>query len=165
MKTIDTIKIISDKYNSKATGGLFLLDEAKKLLQIYFLNGEMISIKTRNITGSEALEELTRMKPIKFQFHDGAETRNLDKIPSTENIISRLIETKNQSNQQRSVPEHFEEQVRDLFVEYVGPIADVIFEEQIETSTSLDNLITVLSTYIEDTKDKESFISKASIIA
>lgn len=164
MKTIDTIKIISDKYNAKATGGLFLLDESKKLLQLYFVNGRIVSIKTRNISGQDALKELAIMKPIKFQFHDGAETRNTDSIPDTSNIIEELINTKAQSNKQKVVSEHFENQVRDLFIEYVGPIADVIFEEQIEKSVSLSNLITTLSIYIEDDKDKQSFVASAQSI-
>ncbi len=165
MKIIDTIKIISDKYNTKATGGLFLLDDKKKLLQLYFVNGTIVSLKTRSMSGKDALLELANMRPIKFQFHDGAETRNHDEIPSTDKIISELTESKTRSNQQRAVPERVENQARDLFIEYVGPIADVIFEEQIERSESLDSLIITLSAYIENDKDKKSFIHEAQSIS
>ncbi|MFT5421799.1 MAG: hypothetical protein ACI9D5_002558 [Candidatus Endobugula sp.] len=165
MKTLDTIKIISEKHKAKATGGLFLLDEHKKLLQIYFAQGDMVSIKTRNLHGKDALKELMGMKPIKFQFHDGAETHNIESIPSTKDIIQQLSATKNENNQQKLLPDHLEDKARDLFVEYVGPIADVIFEEQIERSASLDNLIHTLSSYIEDDKDKRAFIDAAKEIA
>ncbi len=165
MKTIDTAKIISSKQSSKATGGLFLLDSNKKLMQIYFVSGEMVSIKTRNLSGRDALSELLAMKPIKFQFHDGAETKNMDQLPPTAEIVKELSDTKVQADKQKLLPDHIEDQARDLFVEYVGPIADVIFEEQIEHSQSLDNLIHTLSSYIDDDKDKTSFIKAAKAIA
>jgi hypothetical protein len=165
MKTLDTIKIISDKHKAKATGGLFLLDEHKKLLQIYFSRGDMVSIKTRNLHGEDALKELLGMKPIKFQFHEGAETHNIDQIPNTKDIIQQLSVTKSEGNQQKLLPDHLEDQARDLFVEYVGPIADVIFEEQIERSASLDHLIHTLSSYNDDEKDKSAFIDAAKEIA
>jgi hypothetical protein len=165
MKIIDTIQIILEKHNAQATGGLFLLDEQKKLLQIYFANGKMVSIKSRNLSGRDALSELMTMKPIKFQFHDGAETRHLDNIPDTETIIQSLSQAKNKINQQKLLSDNMENQARELFVEYVGPIADVIFEEQIERSISIDNLIQTLSSYIEDDKDKKSFIEAAKSIA
>ncbi len=158
MKTIDTVKIISDKHKAKVTGGLFLLDEQKKLIQIYFVDGDLVSIKTRNISGRDALNELTNMKPIKFQFHDAAETRTLDNLPSTPEIINLITEAHAEISQQKLLPDHVEDKARELFVEYVGPIADVIFEEQVEKSISPETLIQTLSSYIDDNKDKKAFI-------
>jgi len=164
MKTIDTVKIISDKHKAKATGGLFLLDESKKLIQIYFVDGDMVSIKTRNISGRDALNELTGMKPIKFQFHDAAETRTLDNLPNTTEIINLIIEARAEISQQKLLPEHVEDRARELFIEYVGPIADVIFEEQVEKSISPEILIQTLSSYIDDNKDKKAFIDSINKI-
>jgi len=158
MKTINIIDIITKKWKSKTTGALFLLDSNQKLIQIYFVDGEMVSIKSRSISGRDAIEELGEMRAIKFQFHDGAETRNNDKLPSTENIISMLSNTKQVNNQKQLLPDHIEEKARELFMDFVGPIADLIFEEQVEKSSSIDNLIRTLSSYIDNDSDRKEFI-------
>lgn len=158
MKTIDTIKLITEKHTSDATGALFLLDDKQRLVQIYFTQGEISFIKSRSMSGRDAVSELASMKPIKFQFHDGAESRFKSELPSTTNIIDILSEVKSEINQKQLLPDHVEDKARELFVDYVGPIADVIFEEQIEKSHSLDSLISTLSSYIDNDGDKRAFI-------
>lgn len=158
MKTIDIIAMLTQKWKSKSTGALFLLDANQKLVQIYFINGEMVSIKSRNISGKNAISELAKMKAIKFQFHDGAETRNNNDLPSTETIISALADLRQENSQKQLLPDHLEEKARELFMDFVGPIADVIFEEQVEKSLSADNLVRTLSSYIDNDRDRKEFI-------
>jgi len=160
MKTIDTIEIIISKHQLQATGALFLLDASQKLVQIYFVDGEMVSMKSRNISGRDTINTLITMKPVKFQFHDGAETRLHDDLPSTDSIIKMISDARNghSGSQGQLLTQNIENRARELFVGYVGPIADVIFEEQISKSTSLDNLISTLSSYIDNADDKQAFI-------
>lgn len=164
MKTIDTVEIINNKHHSKATGALFLLDANQKLVQIYFVDGEMVSIKSRNISGRDVIKSLVNMKPVKFQFHDGAETRIHDNLPSTSSIINSIANAKNEYAQTQLLTDHIEKRARELFINYVGPIADVIFEEQIEKSASVDSLIQTLSSYIDNSKDKQEFINSLKTI-
>lgn len=165
MKTINTIKLITEKHAAAATGALFLLDDQQRLVQIYFAQGEISFIKSRNISGREAVAELASMKPIKFQFHDGAESRASCELPSTSSIISMLSEVKTEESQKQLLPDDVEDKARELFIDYVGPIADVIFEEQIEKSHSLDNLISTLSSYIDNDGDKRAFIDAVRSLA
>lgn len=164
-KTIDTTQVISDKFHAKATGCLFLLDSDQQLMQIYFVNGEMTFIKARNKTGKKALDVLADMQPIKFQFHEDIETHNVSSLPNTTDIIDILKRTQPTERSTTFLSSELETKAKDLFLEYVGPIATIIFEEQIEKSTSVDQLVQTLSSYIDDDKDKEAFIESAKTIA
>lgn len=164
-KTLDTTQVISDKFHARATGCLFLLDSDQQLMQIYFVNGEMTFIKARNKTGKKALDVLAAMQPIKFQFHEDIETHNASNLPSTTEIIDILKRTKPEETATTFLSPELEEKAKDLFLEYVGPIATIIFEEQIEKSSSVNQLIQILSTYIDDDKDKQAFIESAKTIA
>jgi hypothetical protein len=158
MKTINTIELITEKYTLGATGALFLLDDRQRMVQIYFCQGEISFIRSRNVSGLDAMTELSGMKPIKFQFHEGTETYETCELPCTKDIIDILSEVDNDISQKHPIPDNLENKARELFISYVGPIAEVIFEEQIGKKHSLDKLIQTLSSYIDNDGDKRAFI-------
>lgn len=163
-KIIDITLIIHEKRQAKITGCLFLLDNEQHLLEVYFVRGEITCIQSKNITGMRALDKLTTMNPIKAQFHDDIEPPSIDNIPATLDIIDKIKEAKSHQPQ-KPLPQPIEDKAKSLFTEYVGPIADIIFEEQIEKSTSLSNLIQTLSSYIDDDNAKQSFVHSAKNIS
>ena len=160
MKTIDITDIISQKLNSQATGALFFLDANKKLIQTYFVDGQMVSIKGCGVSGIEAVKELGSMKPIKFQFHEGAESRSKNELPETSVLLEVINNTQKAMNKTQLLNDDIASEVRELFMNHVGPIADVIFEEQVEKSHSAHDLIIGLSSYINNTDNRKVFIEK-----
>ncbi len=162
--TINTAQIISEKHHAKTTGCLFLLDKEEQLLEVYFTKGEITHLKAKNATGIKALKKLTSLHPTTSQFHDGIETSHQQNIPNTCDIIHSIQTTKN-DGQPTVLPKHIMDKAKQLFAEYAGPIATIIFEEQIEKGTSLTHLITTLSSYIDDNDDRQAFLNSAKDIS
>jgi hypothetical protein len=161
---INAAHIISEKHRTKTTGCLFLLDSEKQQVQVYFANGEITRLKASNAIGIKALDKLASIQAISSQFHDGIETPHHDDIPNTLDIINKIKSAK--THQQAFIlPKHLVNKAKTLFTEYAGPIADIIFEEQIERGTSLDQLIDTLSSYIDDDNDKKAFLHAAKDIS
>ena len=124
-----------------------------------------MSVKSRNATGTDAIKELIAMKAIKFQFHDGAESRASNNTTSTAEIIDAITEARSATTKTQLIPDEVGDKTRELFTDYVGPIADVIFEEHSGKNHSLDSLIGTLSSYIDNDSDKKAFINAVKAIS
>lgn len=159
---LDIVSQIKSYWRQKSTGALFLKLTNGKLLQLFFMKGELQSIKYNGLSGREALTHVQSMIASKSQFHEGAISRIVNDLPVTPDIIS-MIEDNSLSGLSGVPPSnaYISEQnkalIESIYAEYVGALADLIFDEELEQSNSIDDLIQNLSLQMEDLDDQAKF--------
>ena len=160
----DIVSQIKSYWNQKATGALFLKLSNGKLLQLFFEKGELRSIKYHGLTGMEAIRQIPSMIAVKSQFHDAAISRVVNELPPTIEIINMINENSfvDESSAGKLVSTTYinsEEMslIESKFTEYVGPIAEIIFSEELRQSTSTEDLIKNLSRQMDDPEDQLKF--------
>ncbi len=164
---LDIVSQIKSYWNQKATGALFLKLTNDKLLQLFFEGGELKSIKYHGLTGMEALKQIPSMVAVKSQFHDGAISRIVNELPATTDIINMINESSfvpqaSGSGSGAYISSNAKEVIETIFTEYVGPIADIIFSEELQQSTSAEDLIKNLSRQMDDPDDQIKFRQEAT---
>jgi hypothetical protein len=160
----DLVNEIKQHWSSKATGALFLKLSNQRLLQLFFVKGELQSVKYHNVVGMEAIKQVAPLAVTKSQFHQGAVSRIAQDLPSTSVIIDMLninsfdqsVSAKNHgldaivSDKERVI-------IQGVFVEYIGPIADLIFSEELQKADSVDGLIKGLASQLDDLETQVKF--------
>ena len=136
MSKLDIHSEIKNCWQEKLTGALFLKLTNGKLLQLFFESGELKSIKYQGLMGMEALREVYAMAAVKSQFHQGAVSRITNKLPATVNILSMItndvFEQSSATNSAfvgRYLSDKEESLIRRILIDYVGPIADIVFSD------------------------------------
>ena len=157
---IDIINQIKTYCSQKSTGALFLKLKIGKLLQIFFENGQIKSIKCQGESGMSVLNQVSSMVALKSQFYEDAISRIDDKLPTTSTIINMLVDHSSKTSLPSApipISDEQKETIKTIFTEYVGPIADIIFDEQVLGSVSCKDLIKNLYLQMEDINDQTAF--------
>ncbi|MGH1439680.1 MAG: hypothetical protein ACRBBR_06190 [Cellvibrionaceae bacterium] len=159
---LDIVSQIKSYWSQKSTGALFLKLTNDKLLQLFFEKGELQSIKYHGLSGMEALKHISSVVAVKSQFHEGAISRIVNELPATSDIINMINDGSfgQQSGGAKSAAYISGEDkavIESIFTEYVGPIADLIFSEELQQSSSADDLIKNLSRQMDDLDDQVKF--------
>lgn len=171
---IDLINEIKHCWGSKSTGALFIKLSNRRLLQLFFVSGELQSVKCRGDVGMEAIKEAIFVEPIKSQFYLGLVNPANNNLPPTVDIIDMLnasffdrkpivekavsfISEAVSSADIKAVSDADRAVVKGVFIEYVGPIADIIFPEELQSVDSVESLIESLSVHIDSDESQEKF--------
>lgn len=158
----DIVSQIKSYWSQKSTGALLLKLSNDKLLQLFFEKGELQSIKYHGLSGMEALKHISSVVAVKSQFHEGAISRIVNDLPDTSDIINMINDGSfgQQSGGAKSatyISAEHKALIESIFTEYVGPIADLIFNEELQQSSSADDLIKNLSRKMDDLDDQVKF--------
>ncbi|MFT6387643.1 MAG: hypothetical protein ACJAUP_001015 [Cellvibrionaceae bacterium] len=165
---LDIVSQIKSYWSQESTGALFLKLTNDKLLQLFFVKGELQSIKYHGLSGMEALKYIPSMVASKSQFHEGAISRIVNELPATSDIINMINDGSfgSSSGGSQSAAAYISGEnktiIETIFTEYVGPIADLIFSEELQQSTSADDLIRNLSRQMDDLDDQVRFREQVS---
>ncbi len=154
---------IQQHLDSQSTGALFLKLADGQLLQLFFINGEIQSMKYHGATGLDVLNELAGLEVAKSQFHDGAVSRVVNQLPSTTDIIemikSRSVVEMSTSAAGVGISHDDVVNIERAFIAFVGPIGDMIFKEELDNAKSKADLVNRLSQQL-DGSDRSSFQSQ-----
>jgi len=165
---LDIVSQIKSYWSQKSTGALFLKLTNDKLLQLFFENGELQSIKYHGLSGMEALKHIPSLVASKSQFHEGAISRIVNELPTTSDIINMINDGSFgwSSGGSQSAAAYISGEdkavIESIFTEYVGPIADLIFSEELQQSSSANDLIKNLSRQMDDVDDQLKFREQVS---
>ncbi len=158
---LDIVSQIKSYWNNKSTGALFLKLSNEKLLQLFFVKGELQSIKYHGVTGMEALKHIPALVSLKSQFHEGAISRIVNDLPPTSDIIDMISDNSfNKVSTSANVAGITGEQksiIETFFIEHVGPIGDIIFNEELQKANSMDELIKSLCRQMDDLDEQVRF--------
>lgn len=154
---IDIVSQIKYYYGQEATGALFLKLTNGQLVQIFFVRGEIMSVKYHGASGVEALKMVADLSIDKSRFYDGAVSRVAHQLPPTRDIIDQM-NTNTLSKESVSAPASIvsvqqRKVIQALFVEHVGPIGDLIFSEELQEATSVGDLVNGLALQMDDDAD------------
>lgn len=155
---------IQHHLNNQSTGALFLKLTDGQLLQLFFINGQIQSMKYHGSTGLDVLSELDGLEVVKSQFHDDAVSRIVNQLPNTIDIID-IIKSKSAVDISASavgagIGHDQVANIERAFIAFVGPIGDMIFKEELENAKSKADLISRLSQQL-DSSDRSAFESEA----
>lgn len=159
---LDIVGQIKSYWSQKATGALFLKLTNDKLLQLFFESGELKSIKYHGLTGMDALKQISSVTAVKSQFHEGAISRIVNDLPATADIINMINDNAfnhNKGAKPASAYISSEDKaiIEAVFTDYVGPIADIIFSEELQQSASAEELVKNLSRQMDELDDQVKF--------
>lgn len=165
---LDIVSQIKSYWSQKSTGALFLKLTNDKLLQLFFEDGELKSIKYHGMSGVDALKQIPSMIVSKSQFHEGAISRIANELPTTSDIINMINDgsfgntTEGPLSAAAYISGNDKAVIESIFTEYVGPIADLIFSEELQRSISAEDLIKNLSRQMDDLSDQVKFREQVS---
>jgi hypothetical protein len=169
---IDLMTEINKCWSNKSTGALFVKLSNRRLLQMFFVNGELQSVKCRGDVGMEAIKEASFFEAIESKFYLGVTNQAHNSLPLTVDIIYMLntqafgrapASTLNRpatltpSARIKKISKADQVMVKDVFVEYIGPIAEIIFFEELPSVSSVENLVDHLSVHIDSAESQEKF--------
>ena len=134
-----------------------------RLLQLFFVKGELQSIKYHGASGMDVLKQVPGFMAVKSQFHEGAISRIVNELPPTSEIINMINDRSFSGDQSSSqINSRIQSVVETIFTDYVGPIADLIFHEEAQKADSVDDLIRRLSRQMDDVDDQTRFKEEVS---
>jgi hypothetical protein len=153
---------------NKATGTLFAVTKKNNSLQILFNEGEIEIITFKNEQGREALEKIALINGIQFKFmKDFIPKKKKVELPDTSEIISIIGKFvgnhENENDTKKDNPLFTEEQfdaVKNILIDYVGPMATLLCEEYCNTNYDINELIKKLAEEIPYEEQAIDFMEK-----
>lgn len=156
---LDIVSQIKSYWSEKATGALFSRLSNGHLLQLFFVKGELQSAKYQGVSGIDVLKQIPGLIAVKSQFHEGAISRVVNQLPATADIINMISDSSFNIAQQPTarISSSDLSVIEGIFVDYIGPIAGLIFSEEVQNVDSVDDLVNRLSQEIGDVDKREQF--------
>ena len=156
---------IQECLDNKSTGALFIKLNNEQLLQLFFIDGQIQSMKYHGAMGLDVLGMIESLEVIKSQFHEGAISRVVNQLPNTADIIDviqnkQLVELSDWSKLSGIRPDQIAN-IERAFTSFVGPIGDMIFREELEEASSKADLVNRLSQQLDES-DRSVFESEIS---
>ncbi|MFT7490578.1 MAG: hypothetical protein ACI80S_000159 [Pseudohongiellaceae bacterium] len=157
MNSDRNIAVHIQKYlDCEATGALFLKLTNGQLLQLFFIDGQIQSMKFHGAMGIDVLSMLDSHDVIKSQFHQGAISRVVNQLPKTADIIDiierRSVDELSTFAMSSSISPNQITAIGHRFIAFVGPIGDMIFKEELEQASSKADLINRLSLQLDESE-------------
>jgi hypothetical protein len=154
---------IQECLDNESTGALFLKLSREQLLQLFFIDGQLQSIKFQGVMGIDVLDMIDSQLVIKSQFHDGAISRVVNQLPKTADIIgmiqSRLDVELSAFAKLSGISPNQIAAIERTFIAFVGPIGEMIFKEEIEEASSKVDLVRRLLLHLDES-DRSKFESE-----
>lgn len=156
---------IQECLDKESTGALFIKLNNEQLLQLFFISGQIKSMKYHGAMGLDVLNLIDSLEVIKSQFHDGAISRVVNQLPNTADIIDMIqnksVDELSDSVRSSGISPSQITSIERAFIAFVGPIGDMIFREEIEDARSKVDLIKRLSQQLDES-DRSAFESEVS---
>ncbi|WP_428604131.1 hypothetical protein [Sedimenticola sp.] len=152
---VDLKDSITNHLESGETGALFVVLSNGKLVQIFFMDGHIISAKYQGTAGKPALDALRDYEPRKCKFHFGLTTHSENVTPLTDEVLDLFRQDTRETAEEMDMVK--QELVYNALVTCIGPFANVLFDDEIRKASSIDELINNLSMSLDDPEDRDKF--------
>lgn len=146
--------------SARATGTLFVATDANRSAQVMLKKGEIIYLSYANKRGDDALDLIPSITAGRYRFQEGEVSANRMRLPATATILKRLAQhdalaapasqsaDADPSLEAAGLTQHQRNMLQDCLAEFVGPIAALVCEEQLEQARDLQSAIDALSAEI-----------------
>src|SRR5215475_3433543 len=143
----------------RRTGGVFITTSDNHSVRFTLQNGTIVAVGFRNQTGPAALASVQKIQKGRVSFSDGLPPQDPQPgLPSTPDLLTQLERADSgvsDGNESKSGPVNEAlAQSRAIIeaelVEYLGPMARVVFGEKIATASNVTQLIETLAGEFKD---------------
>ena len=173
----DIVADLTECCRKKQNGVFFITTDSNRSAYLTLKDGKIESVHYLNKRGSEALELLRSVKAGTYRFSAGTENAMFrpQPLPDTETILADLSETASSDND--TIPEDTapavdttpspspsgdcDDELLQLLIEFMGPMASVVFDDARENTTTVKSLISKLATEIPDNDQQSEFVERA----
>ena len=172
----DVVSELAQCCRDKRDGVFFITTESNRSAYLTLKQGSIESIHYMNKRGADALDLLRSVKAGTCRFSEGAENAmfRAQPLPKTEVILAVLADnvsddqtpkseaapTANPVPAQNSLPGDNDELLQ-LLIEFMGPMASVVYDDAKETTPNAKLLIKKLAMEIPDNYQQSEFIERA----
>jgi len=175
------IDVLSQHVTDKSTGTLHISTESKHAVTIAIDKGTITAIYFGALRGQKALESMTKIQSGTYRF-EAASVDDLapHELPSSAVILQHLrmpsdssfsdtTDSGHNGNISSAHKAELSEQLKTLLIKYIGPIADMIFDDyfiasSIQSHNSAKAMVVKMSSEIDDSEDAHNFIADAEKI-
>lgn len=149
--------------HSKRTGTLFVATEDNNLLRVTLADGQITSLSYRRRHGTGAVPLVRTIAGGRVRFSGGSGQGDKSELPTTEHLLELLDAAATPAPRIASGRTKGEmlRIIQSDFVDILGPVAHVIWEEQIgQGYTSIESLIGNLAQQIPDEHQAREFVAQ-----
>lgn len=143
----------------RRTGTLLIFAASNRFAQFKLSEGEVVSLMYQNVRGTDALPLIREIRTGWSVFTNGAVSSSTDPRFSTADIIEALSSQNGNEVACRVEPpspainaltEEAKSMVKQTLARFIGPMAEVIFEEHLHKARDLESFIAALAGEIPD---------------
>ena len=170
----DVVADLAECCRDKKNGVFFITTESNRSAYLTLKDGDIESIHYMNKRGADALEQLRTVRAGTCRFSAGTENAlfGSQSLPETEIILTELATTPSDSsttdsemphtaNSAPSVDDYSDDDLLELLVEFMGPMASVVYSDAKENTRNTKVLIKKLATEIPDNHQQNEFMERA----
>jgi hypothetical protein len=170
----EIVRELSALREQRAIGTYYLVTADNKQVRFGIANGEVVTLSVRASNLSAAFDAIAGLQIVRTRFAEDVLTVGGGTIPlTTDQVYAELL---SRSGDGGAVPKPLQqaaesrpaylareqqEALRQLLIEYLGPIGDFVFDEHHQASASAEVLIANLAQEIADGRRAEQFIARA----
>jgi hypothetical protein len=153
-------EILSNHHKNRDTGALFLISTKGALLQAYFDKGNIIAARCGSNKGEDAIKQFAANIIKQQRFHPRVKPRERQEdLPNTVDLI-RGLDKKSQAlknNSNSASREAQEKVILEQFTNALGPIAELLFKEELSKASTLTGLLDRLEQHLSSKREARIF--------
>lgn len=171
----DVISDLTQCCQDKRTGVFFITTDANRSAYLTLKRGEIETVNYTNKRGIDAIEQLSSVEAGACKFSPSTDSASFrpQSLPATADILAQLAgESSNDgaapgemANTPQTAPKSVLAQTDDdllqLLVEFMGPMASVVYDEVREKTANIKILIKKLAAEIPDDYQRSEFTKRA----
>lgn len=174
MAMSEIVRELRELREQRAIGTYYLVTADNRQVRFGIANGEVVTLSVRASNLSAAFDAIAGLQIVRTRFAEDVLTVGSGTIAlTTDQVYAELLSRS--GGDPSAVPEKSasagansfslaREQsraLRQLLIEYLGPIGDLVYEEHRETAESADMLVANLAREITDRGKAERFLAQA----
>lgn len=155
---LSLFEVLSSHSKNRDTGALFLVFERSRLLQVFFYKGRIVAARSGSSLGRDAITAYTSEPILRQTFHDGVKPKSLQKeLPNTVELIRSLAPHKPQKRTHSADVAAQSKIIVDELTNRLGPIAELIYDEEMNKASSLEGLLDRLEQHLTSKRETHIF--------
>lgn len=170
----EIVKELRELREQRAIGTYYLVTADNRQVRFGIANGEVVTLSVRASNLAAAFDAIAGLQIVRTRFAEDVLTVGSGTIAlTTDQVYAELLsrsggdpspapETSEIAGSNSfSLPREQSKVLRQLLIEYLGPIGDLVYEEHRETAESAAALVSNLAREITDSRNAERFLAQA----
>lgn len=170
----EIVRELRELREQRAIGTYYLVTSDNRQVRFGIANGEVVTLSVRASELSAAFDAIAGLQIVRTRFAEDVLTVGSGTIAlTTDQVYAELLSRSGgdpaiipeksaiADSHSFSLPREHSKALRQLLIEYLGPIGDLVFEEHRERADSADTLVANLAQEIPDGRNAERFLTQA----